>query len=257
VFSQKRWDSSEPLLFLKTLFFGLCFRMPMPDKDFYFLEEVATRWQVPLSEIHYHATHGQVQVMTWVNISVANIHRVIEAKNGTTVQITSRPTPYKGYAVIAPDELRSVLRDGTHSMRKFSSPTHNNIIEIHNECQDCKVSAHELVMARSERDRFEELYALMSTDKPDVDPSHAPMSFSGRPSSMHQVRQHFFERCEQGKLLPTLRQEASYLSKWAIENIKEGQPPKMKTIMNSVREDYRKYRITIPSVASQMEAPMA
>jgi len=68
---------------------------------------------------------------------------------------------------------------------------------------------------------------------------------------MYQVRQHFLERGEHGMLLPSLQQEADYLCDWAAENIKNNQPPKAKSIMNAIRDDYRQYSIFNISALNQ------
>ena len=216
--------------------------MLMPEKEYYSLEEMATRWHMSLSDIQYYAMHGQFEVMAWLDISVVNVYRLKKTEDGDSIPVASGLAPYKNYAVLASDELRQVFRIGAHRMRKFLDPVNHQPIEIHDSNKGYDVTADDLVISRLERDRCEQTYPHTSCST-NNNTSTKPISFVGRPSAMHQVRQHFLERGEQGMLLPSLQQEADYLCEWGMRNIKDGQPPKAKTIMNVLRDDYRQYSI--------------
>lgn len=218
--------------------------MPLPEKDYYSLEETALRWKISLKDLQYYAAHSNFEVLAWLDAGVVNIYRLKRTEDGDTVPVFSGLKPYRGYAVIPADNLRQIFRSDAAPLRRFIDPATREHLEMHESHPSHEVTSDDIVISRMERDRFEQFYALLCGDFTKPENYTRPVSFAGRPSSMHQVKQHFLERCREGKLLPSLQQEADYLSHWAEQNITECQPPKAKAIMNALRSSYREYRST-------------
>ena len=212
--------------------------MPLPEKNYCPLHEVAARWKTSLSDLHYYASHGFIEVMAWFDVKTAAAYPVDEAEGNASMSPAADLQDYKDYAFIDSDELRQIVRKNDHCIKKFLSESKRIRIQLHDGSQGYNIRADDLVISRNERDRFEVLYALMASTA--SNDSRSP-SFPGRPSSMYQVRQCFMRRCHEGAVLPSLRQEALYLDRWASTTITDGQAPRARTIMNALREDYRKY----------------
>jgi len=224
--------------------------MPLPEKEYYSFQEIASRWQTSLEDIQYYAVHGQLEVMTWVDIGVINIYRLKKTEDGECVSVLTGLSSYKDYALVASKELRQIFRSGSHILRSFLTLKDHSLIEIHNGYAGYEVTNHDLVIHRRERDRFEHIHALSNLLHNEQKQRTPVKSYPGRPSSMYQVQKHFLERCHQKAVLPSLQQEATYLSHWALDNIKDFHPPKAKSIMNAIRDYYRQHMIgLIPAVA--------
>lgn len=72
-----------------------------------------------------------------------------------------------------------------------------------------------------------------------VQPPQPGPSFPGRPSLMASVEQEMRRRASAGELLPSLQNEAAWLSQWADINHPGQQTPTEKTIKNTLRYVYR------------------
>ncbi len=215
--------------------------MSLPEKEYYSLPDIAERWHVPLSDIQYYAAHGILEILVWLQNDIVNVYSLKKTEDGEKVPVPSGLKAYKGYAVLEPDQLRGVFRGGSHQIRQFKVPANQDLLEIHGSQAGYQVTVDDLVISRDERDRIEICHAMACSCSSHDSSNCQPISLSGRPSAMNHVRQHFMERCERKQTQPSLQKEAVYLSNWAIENIKEGHLPKLKTIKNAIRADYRQY----------------
>jgi hypothetical protein len=212
-----------------------------PEKEYHKLQDMMDRWHLSLTDLQYYAAHGHFETMVWLHPCIVNVYQLKKTEDGEMVPVFIRLQPHKGYAIIGPDELHEVFH-GSCPIRKFTSIQGRELLEIQDNQAAYPINITDLVISRQELNRFERLCSENShppQQTGDKDGVRA-LSFPGRPSTMHLVRQHFLKRQEQGQLLSSLQQEANYLQIWAAENIKEGQPPKAKTIMNALRDDYRR-----------------
>jgi hypothetical protein len=193
--------------------------MALPEKDHFLLTETAVRWNAQLHDLYYYAERGLLEVQTWLEDSVYSLKK---PEDGDVVPVLVGLDDYKGYAVVEPEELRKIFRSDSRSL----------------------ISAHDLVVSRTERDRFESTYEInccceRAARAAKCDPGKPPMSFVGRPSVMHRILTHFKERCDQEEIKSSLQKESDYLAAWAAEHITDSQPPQSKAIMNAIRADYR------------------
>lgn len=225
--------------------------MPLPEKDYYSLHEIAARWKIPLLDLQYYATHGEIETLIWLHVGVATFYQMKELQVGLVIPVPTGLKAYRDYAVVPSDDLRQVFRSDTALVRNFIHPETLEQIEIHESHPCYEVRSDDLVISRLERNRFEQFHALLSAAIETVSPYSKPPSFAGRPSTMHQIKQHFLERCRKDQLLPSLQQEADYLSRWAEDHIREGQPPKTKAIMNALRSSYREHRPPVVNTLSK------
>lgn len=102
------------------------------------------------------------------------------------------------------------------------------------------VSFHEIDWVRS-RAKHHGLFAIRIrlATTPTVYPT-PPVPRPGRPSSMHPVKEELQRRQTAGEVLPSLAEEARYLSSWAKDHC-EGPQPKPESIENAIRGLYREH----------------
>lgn len=215
--------------------------MALPEKNYYSLQEISMRWGISLQDIRYYAEHGFLDIQTWLPETVVRLYRDKRTEDGDIAPVPVGVSSYKGYAVIEPDDLRKIFRNGSRPVSKFINPKNNDSLRILDERRKFIVTPEDLVICKCERNWFEENYGLkISTEQIPVAASKMP-SFSGRPSVMHRVSVEFDRRCACNEVKTSLRQEAMYLEAWAKENIGDSQTPTAKTIMNVLRPQYQKH----------------
>lgn len=221
--------------------------MPLPEKDFHSLVELAQRWHTTLDDIRYYAVHDKLKVKAWIDEEVVKVFRLKKVEDGQLVPVQEGFTTYKDYAFLAPADLRRIFRGDTTPIQEFTA-RNGDLLKIYNSGNRYVFTVDDLVVSRWERERFEKVYTVpcpcenIPTHQA-TDPCRA-ISFGGRPSTMYLVLQHFAERCNGKALLPSLKKESDYLAAWAVNNVKNGQPPRSRTIMNTIRTDYRQQIVT-------------
>lgn len=213
--------------------------MALPEKNYYYLQDVSMRWNISLQDVRYYAEHGLLEIQTWLPETIVKLYRNKRTEDGEMAPVPVGVSSYKGYAIVEPDELRKIFRNSPRAVSKFKNPNNIDLIKILDDRKKFMVAVEDLVVCKCERDRFEHAYGLDA--RTDVSPSAVPMpSFSGRPSVMHRVAAEFERRCASGEVKPSLRQEAMFLAAWAKESIDDAQSPTAKTIMNVLRPQYQK-----------------
>ena len=214
--------------------------MSLPDKDYFYLQELIDRWRITGADLRYFAEHGMLEMQTWLDETMVMISRKARTLEGVVVPVQAGVGTYKGYAVVEPDELRKIFSSSPQPIVLFRNPHTDEAIKIHRNHKKPLIGIEDLVVVKTERDAFETKHGIDVSQTPSA--PAALSSFSGRPSTMHSVFKEFYRRCELGLVATSLQKEAQYLSAWAAENIQNAQTPKAKTIMNVLRPEYRAHR---------------
>ena len=212
--------------------------MPLPDREYFTLDEIARRWEVPPANVERYAKTEKLEVC---------VHLLpVDAEGGTYDELGSVPNFQdrlkRGCYPIDPEDLWTVLRQGevkTSQLKPYEGHTYLTI------AKEITVTRDELVVTRAELERFETAYEVpadvdkpgpSAIEKPEPDPykSGAP----GRPSAMHLVESEFHRRAKAGECLGSLKDEAE-----ALLDLKEKNHPKAprltaNTIKNRIRKPY-------------------
>ncbi len=214
--------------------------MALPEKNYYYLQELIDRWGMPGIDLRYYAEQGQLEMQTWLDETIVIISRKVIIEDGTVASAQAGVGTYKGYAVVETDELRKIFSFSPQSVVLFRIPNTDEAIKIHRNHKRPMIGIEDLVVHREARDAFEKQHGITARQASTVCTSMS--SFSGRPSTMHLVLKEFYRRCATAAVATSLQKEAQYLAAWATENIDDAQTPKAKTIMNVLRPEYRSYR---------------
>lgn len=214
--------------------------MSLPEKDYFYLQELIDRWSMPGIDLRYYAEQGDLEIQTWLEETMVIFIRKMHMGDGTVASAQAGVGTYKGHAVIEPDELRKIFSSSPQPIVLFRVPHTEEGIKIHRNHKKPVVGIEDLVVSKAVRDTFEKKHGI--NVRPSSSICATMSSFSGRPSTMHLVLKEFYRRCDQGIVATSLQKEAQYLAAWAAENINDAQTPKAKTIMNVLRPEYRIYR---------------
>jgi hypothetical protein len=227
--------------------------MVLPDKDYYYLQELICRWRIAEADLRYFAEQGLLETQVWLDETMVKIFRDTRTDDGVVAPAQIGIGTYKGYAIVEPDELRKIFSCSPQPIVLFRNPHSSEAIKIHHNHKKPLIGIEDLAVSRKERDRFEVAHGIEPTHIP-TSAATAP-SFGGRPSVMHLIMREFSHRCQKNVVAPSLQKEADVLELWAAENIQGAQSPKSKAIMNAIRNCYREYRKpTMPvSVAEKRE----
>ena len=213
--------------------------MALPEKNYYYLQDISSRWSIPLQDIRYYAEHSLLEIQTWLPETIVRLYRNKRTEDGDIAAVPVGVSSYKGYAVIEPDELRKIFRNSPRPVEKFRSTANNDTLKILDTSKKFMVFAEDLVICKCERDRFEKEHDIVTRLGRHSSKNCPEPSFAGRPTLMARVLKEFERRCEQNCIEPSLLREGKVLAAWAAENIDAEQTPKQRTIMNAIRPKYR------------------
>lgn len=217
--------------------------MALPEKDYFYLQDVSARWQVAMPDLRYYAEHGMLALQTWVSDTVFKMYRHKRTEDGEIAPVQVGITNLKGYVVVEPDELRKVFRHDRHPVSLFRAPNGTDLLKIYEARKKPTVSITDLVIAKAERDRFEvengilvpeRLAQLRSVGKTGIVPTQ-----TGRPSIMGAVLVLFEQRAVRHETAPTLAEEARILHDLTRAAYPDQAVPTVKTITNNLRPVYR------------------
>ncbi len=216
--------------------------MPLPEKRYFTLAELVKRWGTDLLNLESYAVDEQLEIQVWLSRIVVRVFEPKQTLDGEIVWVETAMSRYKGYVLLHPDEIREVFRLGECTINKFTSLDKRQSYRLYDGRVRHKIRIADLVVAKQERDRFEQAWDLY------IDPPKAVVakeisqqigfSFPGRPSVMFQIEERLKQRAEKGELEPSLRREAEVLHSWAVQHITGHQVPKPGSIANALRRSY-------------------
>ncbi len=134
--------------------------MPLPEKPYYSIQELADRWHVSLSDLHDYAKHNLLEVAAWINPGGVNVYYINPLYPNLGYPTANPFQSFKGYAVIPPDLLPPLFEKQTCQIRRFINPETRDLMEIPDDQNGYQISISQLVVSRKERDRFVEFHTL-------------------------------------------------------------------------------------------------
>jgi hypothetical protein len=212
--------------------------MALPEKSYFYLTQIARRWQTDIADLRDYAEQGQLEVQVWLDDSVLKVYRLKKTEDGETAAIPTGVTGHRGYVIVEPFELRKIFREQKAAIKKFASLDRRDLFKLHPQSECHPVAVDDLMISRVERDRFEianqivpvnGALGLTSANKTGIEATSA-----GRPSIMKRITKHHLSRVAKGETLPTMTAEAHYLRNWARDTLQGVQVPAVKTIMNNL-----------------------
>jgi hypothetical protein len=210
------------------------------EKDHYNFAEVAKRWNLSIEDLGYFAERGLLQVQTWLSDAWLIQYQFQKTVGGDVAAVQTGVSSVTGYVIVDPNELRKIFRSPQQSteVRKFTSPDTEILYAPPFNAQGCVISVGVLEITLEERNRFEIEWNLnpvaANMNKTGLD--SLPL---GRPTIKQLLIARYFERDDRGQAEKTLTAESRYHHAWAQNEWGEERAPKLKTIVNNLRQAFK------------------
>lgn len=225
--------------------------MALPEKEYFTLTEIATRWNTEYEQLVYYIEHEHLQVQAWLPQIKTEVYFWEETPEGESFSCSCGTKCHKGYAIILAADCRKIFKNQGSHLREFKLPQNEMYIRCVHSKKGCNLTEADLRITRAERDRFEQHYEIrpaltcVSSSEPrNTAPKKSAKrefssSFPGRPSIMSAIRVELRKRADAGELHPTLAKECAHLAEWALKKFHGVQVPKQSSIENALRAEYR------------------
>jgi hypothetical protein len=136
--------------------------MPLPEKEYFVLDEIEERWSIQRRDTIYYAENGLLEIAMRV-VGVVIETGIIETElNGRWFRLLEDHTRYSGLLTLRACDLAVLLRRGSMTVRCFRAgeQRYGDIAEPEG---GIEVRTCDLVVTRAERDRFEHAHDLTET----------------------------------------------------------------------------------------------
>lgn len=128
--------------------------MPLPPRSYFHLPELAKRWDASMSDIACYTIDGllEVSVMT---IGVVVETGSFEADDRGLLRLPDGETVLNGPQPVVASDLWPVFRHGSGQIARFKPATGHGYIELASHQGSIRITLDDLLVTRTERDRFE------------------------------------------------------------------------------------------------------
>ena len=134
--------------------------MPLPEKEYFTLEEIERRWETERADTIYYAENGLLEIaMRVVGITIET--GLIEPEpDGGCYKVPEDYRRYSGLLTLCSCDLALLLRRGSATIHCFD-PGDQRYGDIVAPRAGIEVRACDLVVTRAERDRFEQAHGIV------------------------------------------------------------------------------------------------
>ena len=136
--------------------------VPLPQKNWFKIHEIAARWSVPLSDIEAYALDEMLQLCVYVARLPAE-SGILEASSEGRFPVTEDLPILNGPQPLRQESLLTIFRDGQAHVRAFRTANSYTYLHVAERAQPVVVRLDDLIMTRQERDRFEREHGFLST----------------------------------------------------------------------------------------------
>jgi hypothetical protein len=152
--------------------------MPLPQKSYFFLPEIADRWGTTVRDIATYAHEGLIELSAMaINLRVETAMVVDYEDRGRQFADTG-PRCLNGPQPLFPCDVWSVLQDGIGTITSFRMTDPEGRADLAEGISPLRLTLHQLLVTRGERDRFERTYDLRISAAPEQQTSavfiHSP-----------------------------------------------------------------------------------
>jgi hypothetical protein len=134
--------------------------MPLPQKSYFFVPEVAERWSATVGDIASFAHEGLIRLYAMaINLHV-NTGYYEHIDEGDFRFIPTGGEILNGPQPIRAEDVWPILQDKIGSISRFWSADENVVVQFDDSTAVLRLSLHQLLITREERDRFENEYGL-------------------------------------------------------------------------------------------------
>lgn len=138
--------------------------MPLPQKSYFFVPEVAERWGATVSDIATYAHERLIQLCAMaINLHVqTGYYEHIDEDDYTYIptgqDVLNGPQPIRA------EDVWRILQDKIGSISSFSTAHPNSVLQVCEGVAPLRLTLNQLLITRDERDRFEREYELSVAD---------------------------------------------------------------------------------------------
>ena len=198
--------------------------MVLPDREYYSLQELADRWNLPVADIQHFAETGKLEVsvrLSGVHAEAGNYERTAEG-NFTLPRFRKL---LNGHYPLRPKDLYEVFRRPEIKLVHLETPEDDEYFDLDD---PIVITRDDVAVMPAEIERFELAHGI-GAEEP------FRTGLPGRPSAKHLILQEFERRAHRGECLPTVIAEAKAIWSWYEANNPHGISVTEKTIENNIR----------------------
>lgn len=133
--------------------------MPLPDREYFWLDEVEERWGVRRQDTAYYSENSLLEIAIRVTGAVIETGIIETEPEGRWFKILEDQICYTGLLALRPCDLAIVFRRGSAIIHFFRAED-GRYGDIAEPKGGIEVRTCDLVVTRAERDRFEQAHAL-------------------------------------------------------------------------------------------------
>jgi hypothetical protein len=133
--------------------------MPLPEKEYFCLDEIEERWDIRRRDTIYYAENGFLIVAAPATGLRIEIGQVVAVAGGEALHIPTKRLQACGPLRLRARDVATVLRRGSAEITEFWAEEPDYCMLAPAE-KPLIVAAQDLVVARDERDRFEHAHRL-------------------------------------------------------------------------------------------------
>lgn len=131
--------------------------MPLPERQYFSLCNLASRWGVKKDDIKYYVEHGELLACCWLDMR--EVMRYLPQKERCS--ITCEYVNYEGYVGLKPCDCRKIFRCGKYKIVNFIDLEQEGFeIALTPHSRDALIHLKEIVVSKAERSRFEKQHGL-------------------------------------------------------------------------------------------------
>ena len=150
--------------------------MPLPRRTLFTLTEIARRWGVGVHDLGCYAIEETLHLSTVVNGVDADIGHYVDGEDGDAVRVCERRCRLAGVHRVFGYDVWPAFTGERAVVRRLRADEAGAFIEIEEPAGGLEVGLADLVIARTERERFEAAHGLngMAAARPAVSRAAGP-----------------------------------------------------------------------------------
>jgi hypothetical protein len=124
-----------------------------PARVFYSLRDIKKLWSVHDSDLRQWLINGDLKSYVW--LPMMSVYEICEETHGAKITLTKELKHWEGYSLLYPHHCRSIFKSGKVYLRDFMREDHTYKLSLPDTADSIKVTVDDLVILRSEKERFE------------------------------------------------------------------------------------------------------
>lgn len=201
--------------------------MPLPEREYFYLDEAPPRLGISACDFQYYLCHGELKASVWLyprRMEYALLGMAVEGEYSYCGVRT-----FGGYAALSPSSCRALLMRGWADVDSFYDPWPSLRLQPYSDAEGThavRVLREEMVISREECDLFSRRFS------PEENEERGP----GRPSLMPEIMAEHRRRYQAGEHFKHAGREAQALTQWAEGRFPGEVIPTQKTVRNHLAQ---------------------